>query len=175
MTKHWTSQGYTVLVQDEAHVQLKITPRKTWTREKNPIISTKGMWGNKRVTIMGVIGKDGISYFDFYDSGNWDNTKDFLLKVFKQFGLVLVFMDNASYHKKHELRALTRETNGKMQFRFLPKYTPELNPIESQWKGCKDWVHSTPLKDTKHLADGLQTAIKQGVIKIVKLYDCYVA
>lgn len=50
---------------------------------------------------MGVIVKDGVYYFDFYNSGNWINTKDFLLKVFKQFGPVLIFMDNASYHKKN--------------------------------------------------------------------------
>ncbi len=52
---------------------------------------------------MGVIGKDETHYFDFYDSGNWDNTKDFLLKVYEQFGPVLIFMDNAPYHKKREI------------------------------------------------------------------------
>ena len=26
---YWTNKGYTVLVQDEAHVQMKIVPRKT--------------------------------------------------------------------------------------------------------------------------------------------------
>lgn len=69
--------------------------------------------------------------------------------------------------------ALTRKTVGKTQFRFLAKYTPELNPIEPQWISCKDWIHSMPLKDVEHLAARLKTAISQGIIKIVKLYDFY--
>ena len=82
-------------------------------------------------------------------------------------------MDDYSYHKKHEIKSLTCKLEGKIQIRFLPTYTPELNPIEPQWTGCKKWVNSTPLKNLEHLANGLQTAINQGVIKIVKLYDCY--
>ena len=175
MSTYWANKGYAVLVQDEAHVQLKIVPKRTWSRQKNPTITTKGMWGNKRVTIMGVIGKDGAHYFDFYDSGNWENTKDFLLKVYEPFGPTLIFMDNASYHKKREIKALTRKLKGKIQIRFLPTYTPELSPIEPQWIGCKNWVNSTPLEDLVQLSNGLQTAINQGIIKIVKLYDCYTA
>ncbi len=97
MSAFWTNKGYTVLVLDEAHVHVRIMPKRTWSRQKNPSISTKGMWGNKRVTIMGVIRKDVAHYFDFYDSGNWDNTKDFLLKVYEQFGPVLIFMDNGTW------------------------------------------------------------------------------
>ena len=175
MTAFWTNRGYAVLVQDEAHVYLKIVPKRTWSRQKKPVISTKGMWGNKRVTIMGVIGKDGTHYFDLYDSGNWENTKKFLLKVHEQFGPVLIFMDNASYHKKREIRALTRKFEGKIQVRFLLPYTPELSPIEPQWTGCKKWVNSTPLENLAHLSKGLKTAINQGVVKIVKLHDYYIA
>ncbi len=175
MSAFWTNKGYTVLVLDEAHVHVRIVPKRTWSRQKNPSITTKGMWGNKRVTIMGVIGKDETHYFDFYDSGNWDNTKDFLLKVYEQFGPVLIFMDNAPYHKKREIKSLTRKLEGKIQIRFLPTYTPELSPIEPQWISCKNWVNSTPLKGLAQLGNGLQTAINQGVIKIVKLYDCYIA
>ena len=174
MSAFWGGRGYTVLVEDEAHIRLKIVPRTTWSREKNPVISTRGMWGSKRVTIMGVIGRDGAHYFGFYDAGNWENTRDFLLKVHEQFGPVLIFMDHASYHQERNLNALTRETCGGMQFRFLPRYTPELNPIETQWSGCKDWVYSTPLKDPKHLARGLGGAIKRNIVKIAKLHDCYI-
>ena len=52
-------------------------------------------------------------------------------------GRVLVFMDNASFHKKAALRKMTHDTGGDMQFEFLPPHTPELNPIEAQWAQFK--------------------------------------
>ena len=161
-------------MQDEAHVQLKIVPRTTWSRARNPAMSTGGMWGRKSVTITGAMGGDGEHYFGFYDAGNWENARDFLLRVYERFGPVLIFMDNASYHQKRNLGALARETGGGMQFRFLPKYTPELNPIETQWSGCKDWIHGTPLRDAAHLARGLDGAIRRNIIKIARLHDCYI-
>ena len=82
-------------------------------------------------------------------------------------------MDDYSYHKKREIKSLTRKLKGKIQIRFLPTYAPELNPIEPQWAGCKKWANSAPLRGLMELGNGLQTAINQGVIKIVKLYDCY--
>ena len=84
-------------------------------------------------------------------------------------------MDDYSYHKKREIKSLTRKLEGKIQIRFLPTYAPELNPIEPQWAGCKKWANSAPLRGLMELGNGLQTAINQGVIKIVKLYDCYTA
>ena len=61
-----------------------------------------------------------------------------------------------------------------MQFRFLPKYTPELSPIETQWVPCKNWIYSTPLKDAGHLARGLKGAISRGIVRIVKMHEYYV-
>ena len=174
MPAYWCNGGHTVLAEDEAHVHLKIVPRRTWSGERNPAISTKGMWGGRRVTIMGVIGRDGIHHLGFYDAGNWENTKRFLLDVHGKFGPVLIFMDNARYHQEYNLRALTRQTDGEMQFRFLPKYTPELNPIETQWPGCKKWIYSTPLKDSEHLARGLGGAIRRNIVKISKLHEYYI-
>ena len=174
MATHWGRKGHRILVMDEAHVHLKIVPRTTWTRAKNPTIPTSGMWDRGRVTIMGVIGDDGLNYFDFCDTGNWDNTRMFLLKVYAEFGRTLIFMDNASCHIAGELEKITRQTGGGMQFRFLPKYTPELSPIETQWIPCKNWIYSTPLKDARHLAMGLKGAISRGIVGIVKMHADYV-
>lgn len=66
-----------------------------------------------------------------YDTANWANFEKFLRNLYKKFGKVLTYMDNAPYRGKARLRALAKETGGDIQFRFLPPYTPKLNPIES--------------------------------------------
>ena len=72
--------------------------------------------------------------------------------------------------KKREIRALTRKLREYTDQMFTHR-TSELSPIEPQWIGCKNWVNSTPLKKLVQLGNRLQTAINQGIIKIVKIYD----
>lgn len=45
-------------------------------------------------------------------------------------------MDNTAYHKSAKLRKFLVEMDGKILLEYLP-YTPELNPIEQQWRIIK--------------------------------------
>ena len=128
MSVFWINGGYAVLVQDESHVQLKIVPKRTWNRQKNTSISTKVMWGNKSHH-NGRHWQRRDALFWLYNSGNWKNTKDFLLKVYEQFGPVLIFMNNYYYHKKREIKALTRKLKGNIQIRCLPTERQNSAPL----------------------------------------------
>jgi len=48
-----------------------------------------------------------------------------------------VIMDNASFHRKKELRKLAR---GKVRLLFLPPYSPDYNPIEKTWANLKRFL-----------------------------------
>ena len=45
-----------------------------------------------------------------------------------------VIMDNATFHKKKEVRKMAR---GKVRLLFLPPYSPDYNPIEKLWANMK--------------------------------------
>jgi transposase len=62
--------------------------------------------------------------------------EEFLLPVLTKGQLVI--MDNAPFHHSLETRRL-REEKG-CQLRFLPAYSPELNPIEQIWAIFKRYV-----------------------------------
>ena len=173
--EYWSKKGYVVLVQDEAHIVLAVMPRKGWFRSKKPTITTGRVKGSKnRVSIIGAIGIEGIHHFEVYSTANWNNFKDFLEKVHKKYGKVLMFLDNASYHRKKELEKITEETNGDMQFVFLPSYTPELNPIETQWPSIKGNFSGIMLHDAKHVQNLIQLGIERKIISIAKLHDYYI-
>jgi transposase len=46
-------------------------------------------------------------------------------------------MDNASFHRKAELRRLAR---GKVRLLFLPPYSPDYNPIEKTRANMKRYL-----------------------------------
>jgi len=50
-------------------------------------------------------------------------------------------MDNASFHRKKELRKIAR---GKVRLLFLPPYSPDYNPIEKTWANMKRFLRNNP-------------------------------
>jgi transposase len=53
----------------------------------------------------------------------------------------VIFMDNASFHRKSVLFDLVDE--GGCSLMFIPKYSPDLNPIEYQlWANLKNFLRA---------------------------------
>lgn len=50
---------------------------------------------------------------------------------------LIVYADNARYNHSKELKDWVRDQNGRFELRYLPPYSPNLNPIERLWKFMK--------------------------------------
>ena len=99
----------------------------------------QGKWTS--MTMMGAIGLDGFrgfGTFDFATSG-----ASFLAFMQKEVcprlkpGDVVV-MDNLAAHKVGGVREAVEAAGASV--RYLPPYSPELNPIEKLWSKLKDFV-----------------------------------
>jgi len=53
-------------------------------------------------------------------------------------GKSILFIDNASHHPKDEIMDIADEYG--FTVIFLPKYSPDLNPIEKFWANIKNWL-----------------------------------
>ncbi len=179
--KYYSDKGHTIMTMDAAHKLVASVPKKGWFFEKRPVFITGKKKPKKKsaknkskksksLTIIGAIGAEKEYYFRFYDTGNWVNVENFLQGVHKKFGKVLMFMDNAAYHKKDELKRITRETGGQMQFEFYLKYTPELNPIEPEWSVMKKSIAGI-IATNAELKRIIARSIKNKTIPIVKMFD----
>ena len=60
-------------------------------------------------------------------------------------------MDNATFHRKKELRKIAR---GKVRLLFLPPYSPDYNPIEKSWANMKRFLRNN-LKDFQSVVSGI--------------------
>lgn len=63
-------------------------------------------------------------------------------------------IDNASFHKSDQIRKLVEDA--KCSLKFLPSYSPDLNPIENYWAVIK-----ARIKKIKKKFENINEAIDQ--------------
>jgi transposase len=70
----------------------------------------------------------------------------------------LVVMDNLSPHKDGSTLALLTEAGAEV--RFLPAYSPDLNPIENMWSKVKTHLRSAAARTEPDLLQAIGSALK---------------
>ena len=50
----------------------------------------------------------------------------------------ILIIDNAAHHRKNAIAVIAEEYNFRVI--YLPKYSPDLNPIEKKWANVKNWL-----------------------------------
>lgn len=78
-------------------------------------------------------------------------------------------MDQASWHKSYSLRKY-----GEITIKYLPPYSPELNPVEKLWWWLrKEVVHNRIFKTITEIMDALEKEFKKlSPSKILSLCSC---
>jgi len=69
----------------------------------------------------------------------------------------LVVMDNLSAHKSEPALASIRQTGADV--RFLPAYSPDLNPIEQMWSKVKNTLRSLEARTRESLLEAIGHAL----------------
>lgn len=71
----------------------------------------------------------------------------------------IVVLDNLSSHKNADVIAAIRAAGADVW--FLPRYSPDLNPIEEMWSKTKAWLRKTGARVRDALIDAIGTALRQ--------------
>ncbi len=107
----------------------------------------------------------------FYDKSNTDSFLDFIKSLQKQFGKkLLLFADNASYHKSKPIKNHIKISKKKIKIKYFPPYTPELNPIEIQWREEKKGIANTFFANKSEMEKHMQKRLDNGDVKVVKIF-----
>jgi transposase len=97
-----------------------------------------------RTSVVGAVNKNNefSAGFAFKGCMNSDLFESWLEYVFvpslKISEKSVMILDNASHHPKDRIQALADEHG--FSVIFLPKYSPDLNPIEKYWANVKNWL-----------------------------------
>jgi transposase len=79
-------------------------------------------------------------FYKFTKKKNSYEFKRFLKRLLFRFKgrKIYLILDNARYHTSREMQAWLAKQEGKIEFVFLPKQSPWLNPIEPVWEDFKN-------------------------------------
>ncbi len=161
------SDGYAVLAGDEAGIQLGASAGYGWrpVGGGNTVSTTFSI---KSSRMFGALSSDRIHVKDV-EYTNSETFKDFLTDMRQTYGKFVMILDNASYHRTDTVKDFVNDTKGDIRLIFLPPYTPQLNPIEVQWRMIKKMLAGRQLKTPDEVADIVKKIINTGEMKPVKL------
>ena len=161
--------GYVIMALDEASCLVGGWNGYGWLpvggRETIPM-----SWSKKSVRLMGVLG-DGWFHMAIIDSANSDTLKSFLNKVREGVDALAVVMDNVSYHKSESMDKYESDSGGALVRIFLPKYTPQLNPIEILWRDLKRALAGSYFDSMDELKAAILEIVEGGELHPPKLMD----
>ena len=105
------------------------------------------------------------------ESVNADTFIEFLKEMRQIYKKIVMFLDNLSAHKAVKVSEYVKSAGGDIVFIYLPKYTPQLNPMEIQWRVLKNMLAQRCFKNTEELAKSIRILVDTGQLLPVKQMD----
>ena len=122
----------------------------------------------RRFYSFGALSESGFDCM-FYEKADSDSFCDFLAHLYKKHGRFVIFVDNASYHKSRKVDDELAKYNGGIVLKYFPPYTPELNPVEVQWRGIKKGTANTLYEGTDEMKRSIKVMLGNGEVRVVKM------
>ena len=80
-------------------------------------------------------------------------------------------MDNATYHKSEAVKKFLKECNDDILLEYLPPYTPELSPVEIQWRMIKRALSSKIFWTLDEIENSVHELFNSGEVKPLKYFN----
>lgn len=129
-----------VIFQDESHFELAYLVRRLWSPDPRPVVRLNYQ-KSERLTVFGGLDlDDGRLTLATGAAGNRAHVLAYLQILQQEYSTyddLFVVLDRAAYHTlPNEAHQLLHPTP-RIQFIYLPAYSPECNPIEQLWRVIK--------------------------------------
>jgi len=98
----------------------------------------------------------------FYDRLNGDSLTGLLGHLRHKYGKLIVILYNAAYHRSKKVMRFIGSCNGDIIPVYLPPYTPELNPIEVQWRMVRKATANRLYDTAKAMRDSIWAMMASG-------------
>ena len=165
----WRAEGRTVVAVDAA--TLRDSPvsrrgiRRRGGRETVPVNHSK-----QSIHMIGALG-DGTLDLQFHDDLSAGSYVDLVKHLHRRYGKVGIIADNASALTGRDMRKCLDDAGGDVEILHLPPRTPQLNPIEVEWREIKAAIADIFFDGLDRMRDAIRRMIRNGEIPIVKMFD----
>lgn len=150
--------GYEVFFLDESGFILTDYKIYGWYQKGSQPVKPFVFNNHDRTNLVGAFSTNGFIIAKQYEKINSTNFLEFLKFIKKRYSKFVLIMDNVRMHFVEDLRKWYKRNN--IAIIKVPKYSPQLNPIEQYWKNIKQWLGTMPMVTFKKLQTTLEEAIK---------------
>ncbi len=154
--------GFTIVYGDEMACQPGDTTRRSWHLAEDRLETING-FAKVLTRVFGALGKDSLRVRTA-EATNSGTFIEFLEELRHEHTKLLFIADNTSYHKSREVDRYLESTDGAVRLLFLPKYTPQLNPIEIQWRMIKARLAGRYFESADELNAAIRTLVESGEV-----------
>jgi transposase len=120
-------------------------------------------WGQwQRLTVLGALGLEGVVASMSIAAATTGAVflafvEQVLIPVLRGRAEVILVMDNLGAHQAQRVRAALDAA--RISYRYLPCYSPDLNPIEPCWSKLKGWLRAKAARSKEALEAELGPAL----------------
>lgn len=169
----WRAEGRTVVAVDAATLRDSPVSRKgirrRGGRETVPVNHSK-----QSIHMIGALG-DGTLDLQFHDNLTAASYVELVKHLHRRYGKVGIMADNAGALTGRDMRKCLGDTGGDVEILHLPPHTPQLNPIEVEWREIKAAIADIFFGGLDKMRDAIRRMIRNGEIPIVKMFDWLLA
>ncbi len=158
---------HTVITVDEASFIIGWNTKNGWYLKGKPVTTPVSL-SRKRFYSFGAL-YDGGFDCRFYAKANSYSFVDMLGHLHLKHGKIIVFLDNASYHKSKMVNDFVDSYDGDIVLVYLPVYTPELNTTEGQWRLLRRATANVMYESTKVMKESIWTMLDRREVKITRM------
>ena len=151
-----------IFIEDETILKLLPPLRRMWMRKGQQVkVPTPDQ--NDDICLYGVIDLNmGHTFHAFHDKGRSDYTIAYLQQLLDRYPQrpILLIWDQATYHTSQAVEDWLAD-HPRITTMALPKYAPELNPVEHIWRQLKDRVAANLTRSLASIQDACDTFFQQ--------------
>jgi len=105
-------------------------------KEIRPVVTITG--SHQKTYVFGTLTIDCKQFFRQYHAFNENIFLDYLKKLQKKIGKIILLMDRATQHyRSRKVRTYLEENKDVIRVEYFPKGSPEFNAVEESWKQGK--------------------------------------
>lgn len=129
-------------------------------------------WTKMKGNVIGVVDvNNGCEFFaKRKEKINSETFIDFIHDLIDKFGEFVLIMDNASWHTSKKVTPFLDGLSDIISVHFLPKYSPDLNPVELFWRVAKSKLSNRLFKTKNKFHMAVEYAVSDIKIGINKLH-----
>ena len=120
--------------------------------------------------MIGALG-DGTLDPQFHDDLSVSSCVWLVEHLLRRYGIVSILADNAGALTSKEMRKFLDDADGAVELLHMPPHTPQLNPIEVEWREIKAATADIFFYGLDKVRDAIRKMILNGEIPTVKLFD----